>query len=349
MTNGRGRRATLKDVAELAGTSVATASRVLSGAGQAASETRQRVLDAANALNYQPNLQARALRQQASRSVGLILPSLGNAYYAALADSISQILTGRGYHLLLSPTCDDPQAESDTLRDMVGQNVGGVMVVPCALDAETVAHLRDQATPAVAMVRRVPGDGMDTVIFEDFAGAYAASKYLLSLGHRAIGYIGGDLGHSSNQARRLGFLAGMREAGTRADESLIRLGVLQSTWGALAALDLLHSDPPPTALFVASNILMPGVLRTLQSQRVAVPDDISLICFDDVDWFSLTVPTITAISSSHARLADAAVALLLNRIENPDQRQRPPVLLEVGYELVLRNSTAAPKNGRMNV
>jgi LacI family transcriptional regulator len=349
VTDSRPRRATLKDVAGLAGTSVATASRVLSGAGQAAGETRQRVLSAAGALNYQPNLQARALRQQASRSVGLILPSLGNAYYAALADSISRILAGRGYHLLLSPTCDDPQAESDTLRDMVGQNVGGLMVVPCALDAESVAQLREQDIPAVAMVRRVPGDGVDTVIFEDYAGAYAASKYLLSLGHRAIGYIGGDLDYSSNQARRLGFLAGTRDAGAAADESLMRVGVLQSTWGALAALDLLHSAPPPTALFVASNILMPGVLRTLQSQRVDVPGDISLVCFDDVDWFSLTVPTITAISSSHARLADAAVALLLHRIENPDQRRRPPVLLEIGYELVLRNSTAALRRERPNV
>jgi LacI family transcriptional regulator len=343
VTGLRGHRATLKDVAGLAGTSVATASRVLSGAGQAAEGTRRRVLAAASALNYQPNLQARALRQQASHSVGLILPSLGNAYYAALADSISQILAGRGYHLLLSPTCDDPRAESDTLRDMVGQRVGGLMVVPCSLDQEMVAYLRQQDIPAALMVRRVPGDGLDTVIFEDYAGACTATKYLLSLGHRSIGYIGGDLGYSSNQARKLGFLAGLREAGMAADESRMRVGVLQSTWGATAALDLLHSAPPPTALFVASNSLMPGVLRTLQSQRVAVPEDISLVCFDDVDWFSLTVPTITAISSSHARLADAAVALLLNRIENPDQRQRPPVLLEVGYELVLRNSTAAPR------
>ena len=344
MTTPRGRRATLKDVAGLAGTSVATASRVLSGAGQAADETRQRVLGAAGVLNYQPNLQARALRQQASRSVGLILPSLGNAYYAALADSISQILAGRGYHLLLSPTCDDAQAESDTLRDMVGQRVGGLMVVPCSLDAETVAYLREQDIPAVAMVRRVPDDGVDTVIFEDYAGAYAATRYLVSLGHRAIGYIGGDLCYSSNQARRLGFLAGMRDVGVEADESLIRLGVLQGTWGALAALDLLRrGSPPPTALFVASNILVPGVMRTLQSHRVSVPGDISLVCFDDVEWFSLTVPTITAVSSSHARMADTAVALLLNRIEKPDQRQRPPVLLEVGYELVLRNSTAPPR------
>jgi LacI family transcriptional regulator len=345
MVAARGRRATLKDVAGLAGTSVATASRVVSGTGQASPETRRRILEAATALSYQPNLQARALRQRSSRSIGLILPSLGNAYYAALADSLSQLLTARGYHLLLSPSCDDPHAESEILRDMVGQNVGGLMVVPCSLDQAMVTYLCEQDIPTVAMVRRVPGDGLDTVVFEDFTGARTATRYLLSLGHRAIGYIGGDLCYTSNQARRLGYQASFGDAGLAADESLIRVGVLQSTWGALAALDLLRASPPPTALFVASNILASGVVRTLQSQRVAVPGDISLVCFDDVDWFSLTVPTITAVSSSHSQLADAAIALLLNRIENPNQRQRPSVLLEVGYEMVLRNSTAAPRLG----
>lgn len=345
MASSRGHRATLKDVAGLAGVSVATASRVLSGVGGAAEETRQRITQAAALLNYQPDLQARALRRQASCSVGLILPNLSNAYYAALADAISQILAGRGYHLLLSPTRDDPRVESETLRDMVGQRVGGLMLVPCGVNEAAVDHLRAQDIPAVAMVRRVPGDGLDTVTFEDFAGACAATRYLLSLGHRAIGYIGGDLQFSSNHARWQGYLAAFREHGLAADDALVKIGALQSTWGSVAALDLLRLPAPPTALFVASNSLVPGVMHTLRSQRVAVPEEISLICFDDVEWFALTVPTITAVSSSHARLADVAVTLLLSRVENPDQRWRPPVVMEIGFELVLRHSTAAPRAG----
>ncbi len=108
------------------GTSVATASRVLAGAGLAADETRQRIEDAAQTLNYQPNLQARALRRQSSRAIGLVMPNLLNAGYTALADAAGRILAERGYHLLLSPTGDDPHTEAETLRDMVGQNVDGL-------------------------------------------------------------------------------------------------------------------------------------------------------------------------------------------------------------------------------
>ena len=104
---------------------------------------------------------------------------------------------------------------------------------------------------------------------------------------------------------------------------------------------------PPTALFVASGALIPGVIATLQSYGIVVPDDVSLICFDDVDWFSFTVPKITAISSSQSRLAEAAVTLLLTRIEEPEQRDRAPSLMEIKSELMLRGSTASPRQGEL--
>jgi LacI family transcriptional regulator len=343
MSNPHGRRATLKDVAELACTSVATASRVFSGSLVVSDETRIRILEAATALSYQPNLQARALRQHSSHGIGLIIPNLLNAYYTALADAISQILVGRGYHLLLSPTRDDVRAESDTLRDMVGQNVDGLILVPSAIDKSLVDTLHEQDVPAVAVIRRVAGDGIDTVVFEDFAGSYAATHYLISLGHTHIGYIGGDINYSSNHARWQGHMAALRDSGLAVEDELVKLASLRSTPGAVATLDLLRLASPPTAIFAASNAVVPGVIRTLQSDHVAVPGDISLVCFDDVDWFSFNVPSITAVSTSHARLAEAAVTLLLNRIEKPEQKHRPPVLMEISFELVLRRSTSMPR------
>ncbi len=161
--------------------------------------------------------------------------------------------------------------------------------------------------PAVAAIRRVPGDGLDTVTFEDFAGAVAATHHLLSLGHRRIGYIGGDVHHSSNQARWQGYQAALREHNLPVADELVRLGALRNTWGSVATANLMRLADPPTALFVASIALIPGVIATLQSYGVVVPDDVSLICFDDVEWFSFTVPKITAISSSQSRLAEAAV------------------------------------------
>lgn len=338
----RRRRASLKDVAALAETSIATASRVLSGKGYVAADTRARVLRAAEALDYQPNLRARDLRQQSSRTIGLIIPNLLNAYYTALADAASQLLAESGYQLLLSSTRDDPDIERDILHDMIGQDVAGLVWVPSAPDENLLAYLQAQHIPAVSIVRRVPQDRMDTVVFEDFNGSYAATQHLIGLGHRSIGYIGGDVRHSSNYARWQGHLASLRDAGLPLDERLVRLGAPQSTWGEVATLDLLHLPSPPTAIFAASNAIMPGVLRVLRRYSFVVPDEMPLLCFDDVDWFSFSVPPITAISISHARLAETAMGLLLRRIEDPGGIEKPPVFVEINFELVLRGSTGPP-------
>lgn len=338
------RRASLKDVAAQAHTSIATASRALSGSGYVADGTQARILDAAKALNYQPNLRARGLRQRFSRSIGLIIPNLLNAYYTALADAISQQLASHGYHLLLSSTRDDPQTEHGTVVDMVGQAVDGLIWVPASSDGELLDYLAGQHTPVVIIVRRLPNDPVDTVVFEDAAGSKAATQHLLSLGHERIGYIGGDAMFSSNQGRWQGYVEALHEAGLPVDDALVKMGTNRSTWGTMATNDLLRLPSPPTAIFVASNAIMPGVIRTLRQLDVRVPEDLSLICFDDVDWFSFSVPPITAINTASTTLAESAVDLLLTRIEHGESPERPPVFLEVEFELVVRRSTAAPRS-----
>jgi len=134
------------------------------------------------------------------------------------------------------------------------------------------------------------------------------------------------------------------------DESLVKLGTNRGTWGMMAANDLLRLAEPPTAIFVASNAIMPGVIRALRQADVALPEEMSLICFDDVDWFSFSVPPITAISTAFTALGEAAVDLLMTRISGgPGAAERPPVFMEVTFELVLRRSTAAPRVGALQV
>jgi LacI family transcriptional regulator, galactose operon repressor len=343
---GKGRRASLKDVASKANTSIATASRALSGTGYVAEATRQHILEAARELSYQPNLRARGLRQRISHSIGLIVPNLLNAYYTALADSISQHLAARGYHLLLSSTRDDAATEHDTVVDMVGQAVDGLIWVPSVAETDLLGYLAGQHTPAVAIVRRLKGDPIDTVVFEDRAGSQAATQHLLSLGHERIAYIGGDVMYSSNHDRWQGYLEAMSRAGLAADPSLVKLGTNRGTWGMMATSDLLRLTSAPTAIFVASNAIMPGVMRTLRQAGIMPPDEMSLICFDDVEWFSFSVPPITAVSTASTALAEAAVELLMTRVTGASGgAERPPVLMEVNFEFVLRRSTAAPRSG----
>ncbi len=170
--------------------------------------------------------------------------------------------------------------------------------------------------------------------------AKAAVQHLISLGHQRIAYIGPDLRHSCNADRFRGYQAALQEAGLICDDSLVKLGPDRSTWGLVAADDLLRLAAPPSAIFVASNAIMPGVLKTLRLNSISVPEQISLVCFDDLDWFSFSVPPITAVSVSHDRLASIALDLLFARMERnvPDRPQ--PALVRIGCDLVLRGSTA---------
>ena len=335
------KRPNLKDVATLAGTSTATASRAISGKGYVAKETRLRVQEAVQELSYQPNLQARALRKRSSSTIGLVIPNLLNAYYTALADSLSQLLYERGYHLLLASTRDDPEIEQNMLYDMVGRAVDGLIWVPSSTSPVLLDYLYEQHTPAVSIVRRVPNDKLDAIIFEDYEGSQSATRYLISLGHDRIGFIGGDIRHSSNHDRWQGFLRAMEEGGISLDDSLVRLGTTRSLWGELATGEMLSLSMPPTAIFVASNAMMPGVLKTLRQHSVSLPDEMSLICFDDLDWFSYSIPSITAVTTDHVRFAEAAVDLLMKRIEVPKGIDEPSALIRINFELVLRQSTVS--------
>ena len=337
------KRTSVRDVASAAHTSVATVSRVLNNTGYFADGTRARVLKAAEELNYHPSLRAKGLRQKRSHTVGLLIPNLLNAYYTALADAISQLLTKTGYQLLLSSTRDDPALEQATLRQLIGHDVDGLLWVPTVGDRKTVEVLLSQNIPCVSIVRRVDGDRLDTIVFEDLGGSYAAVQYLVQLGHKRIGFIGGDVSYNSNNDRWQGYRKAMKEAGIVVDETLVKIGTVRDTWGSIATDELLRMKNPPTAIFAASNAIMPGVMKMLLQHEVEVPREMSLICFDDLDWFTFSNPSISAVSISHERIAESAVALLLQRIENPEESKRPPVLMNISFELLLRKSTVAPR------
>lgn len=337
----------LKDVAELAKTSIATASRAISGRGYVDEKTRLTVLEASKALNYQPNLQARNLRQQSSGIIGLIIPNLLNAYYTAFADLLSQYLYERGLHLWLASTRDEPQLEEEMLRDMLGYPVEGLLWVPTGgSDEQLLNYVLARRIPIVSIIRRVQRDVLDTIVFQDKAGAETAIKHLVNLGHTRIAYIGGDIRHSSNHDRLEGYIAALQSAGLVVDEELIKLGSNWNTIGEMASNELVQLKDRPTALFIASNAIMPGVLRTLQRYQVRIPADVSLICFDDLDWFAFFVPPITAITHDHTRLANTAVDILMKRIDgHKDQRAvAAPLFITIDSDLVLRKSTAPPSN-----
>lgn len=333
--------ANMKDVAAAAQTSIATVSRVLNNSGYYSHDIRARVQKAAEKLNYQPNLHAKSLRQRRSHTIGLLIPNLLNAYYTALADDVSQLLNTHGYQLLLSSTRDDPDIENNTFRQLIGHNVDGLIWVPTAAGKKLVDTLIHRRIPAVSIVRKAQGNRLPTIVFEDFGGAQAATHHLLQLGHTRIGLIGGNIAYSSNHDRMQGYMKALEETSIQGDQALIKMGSGTGENGSASAEDLLQLPQPPTAIFVASNALMPGVMKTMLQHDVDIPQEISLICFDDVEWFQFSKPPISAVAINLASLAEAAVNLLLNLIQNPAEMDKPPLLMKISFELMLRGSTAA--------
>ena len=336
-------RANLKDVAIAAHTSVATVSRVLNNSGYYSDEIRSRVQKAAEILNYQPNLHAKSLRKRRSHTVGLLIPNLLNAYYTALADDVSQLLNAHGYQLLLSSTRDNPVVEKNAFLQLIGHNVDGLIWAPSAADKNLLDTLSNRRIPAVAIVRKVEDNRLPTIVFEDYAGAHAATSHLLQLNHTRIGLIGGDVKYSSNHDRMQGYVKALEAASIQVDWELVKMGEMNAETGSASAEALLQLPQPPTAIFVASNALMPGVMKTIRRHELNIPEEISLICFDDLEWFLFSKPPISAIASNHTNFAKAAVDLLLNYIQNPGEMDKPPLLIKVSFELLLRGSTTPPR------
>lgn len=346
MKSDHRKRANLRDVAAAARTSVATVSRVLNDSGYYSERIRTRVKKAADKLNYQPNLRAKSLRQRHSNTVGLLIPNLLNQYYTALADDISQLLHRHGYQLLLSSTRDDPGIEQAAFLQMIGHDVDGLIWVPTSGDRKLTDTVLNRRIPAVTIVRKLPGNPLSTIVFEDLDGAKAATRHLIQLGHTRIGLIGGDEAHSSNHDRLQGYLEALHDASIEPDPALIKMGSTIGNRGLFAAQELLQLPAAPTALFVASNALMPQVMTSLRQHNVRIPDGISLICFDDLEWFMFSEPPISAIAINHTLLAEAAVDLILNLVQNPDDMDNRPMFMQISFELLLRASTAAPRRRR---
>ncbi len=340
------KRANLRDVAAAARTSVATASRVLNDSGYSSERIRLRVRKAAERLNYQPNLRAKSLRQRRSNTVGLLIPNLLNQYYTALADDISQLLHRHGYQLLLSSTRDDPGIEQTAFLQLVGHDVDGLIWVPTSGDRKLIDTVLNRRIPSVSIVRKLQGNPLPTIVFEDQVAAIAATRHLIQLGHTRIGLIGGDAAHSSNYDRLQGYLQALEEASIHIDPGLIRMGSSAENRGFIAVEELLQLPSPPTALFVASNALMSQVMTSLRRHNVRIPDGISLICFDDLEWFMFSEPPISAIAINHTLLAEAAVNLILNLVQNPADMDNRPMFTQISFELLLRSSTAAPQSRR---
>ena len=336
--------ATLRDVARELGLSISTVSRALNGYPHIDERTRARVQRAAKALNYQPNALARALRQQETKTVGLIIPDILNLFYAEGAAVLQATLEEHGYRLVVCISNDNPDSDRSYLEALLQQRVDGIVHVPCTVAGARM--VRDSSmVPLVELNRCSDGGLFDAVLPDDRDGALRLTRYLLGLGHTRIAVIAGPEQYSTTIGRIAGVQEAYREAGVSFDELLIIPGQYTPAWGAEATRHVIAMERRPTAILAAGNQIVLGALQVLGNHRLRIPSDISLAGFDDPGWFAAWQPGITTYALPLREMGLVAAQLLLSRMTLPKDSPSMATVTRLAGQLIVRESCARPDMG----
>ncbi len=287
----------ISEVADRAGVSAMTVSRVVNNSGYVSAATRQRVEQAIAQLGYVPNALARQLRSKRTTMLALVVSDISNPFFTTIARGVEDAASARGFAVMFCNTDESSDEEARYLRLLVERQVDGVLLVPAENAAASLRLLRTHQIPVVVLDRRV-SRRVDNVRCDSEAGAYALARHLIELGHRRIAVLTGRRGISTSVDRVAGVRRALGEVGLALDESLVRYGGFN--FGSANLADGRHmaeevlaaSDDPPTAIFAANNFIAFGAVRALRELGLSVPEDISVVAFDDlpVEWVERPLP-----------------------------------------------------------
>jgi LacI family transcriptional regulator len=337
--------ATMKDIAAHLGISPSTVSRAINNTGYVSEDLRAKIYRTVTDLDYQPNLLARGLRKKSTNLVGLIVPDLMNAYYTGMAQAIEGLLAAREYRLILSVSNDDPASELSYLQAMQKQRVAGIIIASTSKNVEYLSYLLKQGIPVTAFMREVRCRAVDNILARDVEGAYQAMRHLLDLGHHRIGIVCGSQDVSSGRDRLKGCMQALLEAGISIDNQLIRIGAFRRAFGTQAAHELLDMRPRPTAIFSAGGELTAGTVKALFDRQIKIPDEISLVGYDDPEWFSFWQPPVTTVFVPIDKLSESTVELVCKRMA-AQKVPRRGATVRVPLKFVIRSSTVGLNSSR---
>jgi LacI family fructose operon transcriptional repressor len=325
----------IKDVAEAAGVSTATVSRVLSSGAHVRPELRARVQEAIDRLGYRPNLVARSLRSQHTATLGLIVSDIRNPFFTSISRAVEDTAYEQGYSILLCNTDEDPEKEAIYLNLMQDANVAGIIFSPTR---ETSAQFSSLALniPIVVVDRTIKEGDVDSVVLDNVESAARLATHLLDNGYQRIGGIFGERS-ATGRERRAGLEQALRTRGLTPLAEQMRYVAPKPEAGYAAALELLSSPLPPEALFTSNSLLAEGALQAIRRQGLAIPNQVALVTFDDTTWASLVQPAITLIAQPTYEIGQTAAELLLQRVAHP---QRPTRQVILKGQLLARGSSA---------
>lgn len=333
-------RPTIVDVALRSGVSTATVSRVLSGVGGARPVTRERVLAAARELDYRPSGVARALKLRTTRTIGLLVTDIGNPFFPQIVRAVEDEAHRRGYGLVLCNAGDDPDRELASLDLLVDRRVDGLIVASARATRRHSGRLASVPMPVVLVNADAPAAGLPAIGTAHRHGARAAAEHLLALGHRRLGHVTAPHDRAAAAtARRLGVTDAMRAAGLDPASLALVEGDEHVAGGTRAMTELLDRPEPPTGVVCYNDLTAIGALRAVELAGLRVPEDLSVVGFDDIEMAAWTHPPLTTVrqrTEEQARWAvDRLAAAILGDESIPAAKRLEPTL-------VVRASTGPP-------
>lgn len=327
--------ATLRDVAEKAGVSKITVSRVINGKDRVSVATEARVRVAIEELKYVPNQLASSLRSRQTATLALLLPDITNSYWTTIARGVEDEAERRGFSVFLCNTDEDPRKEAQYLDLAIRRRVDGIVIGPTPDSAPLLQGLVQRQTKFVLVDRIVEGIDADVVRGDSYSGAYALTEHLLDTRYKRVAFVGGPLSTSTGLDRMNGYKAALAVAGRSVNPDLIRIGGYSQKSGYRLVEALLDLREPPDAVLTGNNQITFGALLALERRRKVVPCDLALVAFDDITAMNFPIPFLTAAAQPAYRIGRLSAERLVAQIAG-DSNDIQDLILPV--ETVIRRS-----------
>jgi DNA-binding LacI/PurR family transcriptional regulator len=330
----------ISQVAKRANVSTATVSRTINAKGTVSHQTAERVWEAVRALDYHPNSNARALVSGRTNLLGLIISDITNPFFPELVKSFEQVASKHGFEIIVGNTDYDPGRMSHCVRRMLERQVDGVAVFTSEMEKGLISQLEGRRLPIVFLDTGKVRERISNIKVNYERGIQEAIQHLFHLRHKRIGFISGPLELRSAQIRRTAFLKWLGQCGLLVDDRLIQSGNHKIDGGESAMERLLTLNKTPTAVLASNDLTAIGALRAIYNARLRVPNDISIVGYDDIDFSQFTQPPLTTVRLSRAELAEKALEALLSAIPEKSGIGRE---FHVDTHLIVRGSTGPNK------
>lgn len=335
---------TIYDVAKKAGVSIATVSRVLNNSSSVSEKTRQRVKKAIEEMNYTPNVIASALTKKSTLTLGLLIPDISNPFFSELARGVEDASSDFGFNIMMCNTDYILNKEATYISLLKQKSIDGFIISSAHYNDQNVISLLKDNIPLVLLGRDIDDSEtmpVDSVVSDNVKGGYIATKHLIDLGHKEIGCILGPPSIKVNLERKKGYLKAMKEANLKVNPDFIGYGDFKVEFGYKKTLEIYESPYKPTAIFAANDLTAIGAIRALKKYGLRVPQDVSVVGYDNTMLAEMLDPPLTTINQQMRKMGYHATELLIKRIKG-ERSAGKKVVFDI--DLVVRKSTSICSN-----